>query len=1030
MKAKLLLAGSLLLTSTALHAVDFTVSVPENAGLIIGTKTAHFVDFAKVEPKSVDTQNGISTYTFDLTASKVYNYRTWMADGLTNAGYFTMNADVSKCPELKFSVNDYMAHAPSDVNHDVASNEGYETGDIFVNVNPRGHLQLSSGQKFDAHAMRTWELTDNAVNNYFIEPDFHYTVLDMKGKPSDSVITVSQNPGSAWAEIEAVGSGAAIVLVTYDGINVNYYSGKDRKDYLGGSWWGAIWPENTAVYVVSVDDANNDIEPNMLINEVYNEDAKKLAGKYVDAEHDVFYYLKGEEGCPYTFTPRNVANVDIAYPTIGKNSVSFEGFTSNGVTANSDGSYTVLLKEGRQIVRLQDASGNAVYQVLTAKTCEREISNASRPGSDLYQPGDKVEIRYKGLRHPANKMAGIYNMSAYITYNGTPNGTSLIQSANQYTFGSSEAAQTLTVTIPEDYDAESNPVFLLSDGVIQVNGFGDPIGNHRSTSKETGRVPNLNAVAHKTYFGFIPELSIDLSPVRNFNIRLIPDVADAQITLLYNGRELQAADNGSYSGSFGDYKVIAQSDGYRCYRSSFTLGEEDEPDQIFNIAMSAATPGMWDGRSLSEVTPDEEGIYHISTGAELAYLAQYLNEHNKAVLKAVLDNDIDLGDFDWTPIANTSKIYFSAQFDGQGHEVSGLFIDDPQLDYAGLFGNVQGLSTSTAVIENLKVSGSVTGKQYVGAVAARVGNYSSLDRCANYADVSGSSYVGGVVGYLQGSTKCALGNCYNVAAISGASSVGGVIGYNNKSAQISNIHNVGVVSGATSNSVGACVGGTTDKSKVVNAYTTQHLELNDNSTLVSTDRMASGEIALLLGDAFTQTIGSDPHPVFNSAPVYLDESDGSYYNKAVSFKINPGVGNDKVEVSDRGILMSRGSDYALGVTAAPLGARLPLISWTSSDSQIVTVDNDGLLKAVANGRAVVKAQFADNADVNDLCDVTVATSTSVGSLFADEADTPVEVFDLSGKVIMKNVSSDQLSNLAPGLYIIRRNGRDLKVLIH
>lgn len=511
MKTKLLLTASLLIASATLNAADFTVTVPENASLSIGTKSTHFVDFATVEPLTVTTADGVSTYTFDLAASKVYNYRTWMDGGLTNAGYFTMNADPAKCPVLIFTEDDYQSHSPSEFVHDVTFNKGYETGDIFVNINPRGHLRLKTGGRFDAHAMRSWELTDNVVNNYFIEPDFHYSVIDLEGKPSDNVITVTETPGSAWAEINAVGPGTAIVLVTYEAINLNYYSGVNKKDFAGGAFWGAIWPENTAVYVVTVDDGENSIDPNMLINEEYNSDAKKLAGQCVDAEHDVFYYLKGEPGCVYTFCPSNVDKVEIAYPEIVENRMRFNGFGTEGVTDNGDGSYTLLLKEGRQIVRLSDVDGNAVYQVLTAKECEREVSNASRPESDDYLPGDKIQIRYKGLRHPANKMAGIYNMSAYITYNGVPNGASLIQSANQYTFGSSEAAQTMTVTIPEDYDAKSSPRFVLSDGVIQVNGFGDPIGNHRSTSKDSGRSPNFNAVAHKTYFGYLPDVSVKVS---------------------------------------------------------------------------------------------------------------------------------------------------------------------------------------------------------------------------------------------------------------------------------------------------------------------------------------------------------------------------------------------------------------------------------------------------------------------------------------------------------------------------------------
>ena len=45
---------------------------------------------------------------------------------------------------------------------------------------------MAAGDTFRLHAMRTWELTDNTVNNYFIEPDFHYTVINLDGTPSNS----------------------------------------------------------------------------------------------------------------------------------------------------------------------------------------------------------------------------------------------------------------------------------------------------------------------------------------------------------------------------------------------------------------------------------------------------------------------------------------------------------------------------------------------------------------------------------------------------------------------------------------------------------------------------------------------------------------------------------------------------------------------------------------------------------------------------------------------------------------------------
>lgn len=487
---------------------DYTITVPEDADFYLGIKNAHFTSFKDIEPTKTEVKGGgVKALTFRLADKQVYSYRTWKDGGLTQGGYFTMYIDEAKCPVLAFTNADYEAFDAKTVKHDVAWNRGYETGDIFVNINERGHLRMNVGDTYEAHAMRTWQLTDNSTNNYFIEPDFHYTVIDTEGNPSTGVIEIdnANTTTDPWSVIKAVGKGTAIVLVTYDAIGLNYYKYATKESYMGGEYWSAIWPENTAAYVVTVGDAATTMQPNMLINEAYNTGAKKNAGKYVDAEHDVFYYLDTEDGFSYNFTPTGVEKVEIAYPVIGEQMATYKGFGTEGVTKNEDGSFTLLLKEGRQIVRMSDADGTAVYQVLTAKTCHREIVNETREGSDVFYPGDKVKIQYSGLRHPANKLAGIYNMSAYVTYNGTPNGTSLILGSGQYTFGSAPKAQAVSIEIPTDHSSKE---FIMDEGVIQVNGYGDPIGNHRLISRATGRSANFTAVAHKTYFGAIPEVRI------------------------------------------------------------------------------------------------------------------------------------------------------------------------------------------------------------------------------------------------------------------------------------------------------------------------------------------------------------------------------------------------------------------------------------------------------------------------------------------------------------------------------------------
>lgn len=534
---------------------SFTVTAPKDASLQLGMKFSHYVDFSTVEPENVTADGDNLLYTYRLAEGQVYNFRTSMPGALTLAGYFTMSADAAKRPVLSFNADDYSAISPKSVFHDATHNGGYETGDIFVNANEKGWLRMSTGQSFKAHAMRTWQLTDSPVNNYFIEPDFHYTVIGTDGKPSD-VLAVSQNNGSAWAEITALRSGTAIVLVTYDAINLNYYTSAGvKKAFVGGENWSAIWPENTAAYVVTVDAPECLATPEMVINEEYNKGALKNAGMYVDAEHDVFYFLDSEDGYPYTFSAEGAKSVTVAYPVIGENSATYNGFGSEGVTDNGDGTFTVLLRQGRQIVSIADANGNAAYQVLTAKACHREITNETNPGSTIFRPGDKVKIQYSGLHHPANKLAGIYNMSAYVTYNGTPNGTSLILGSNQYTFGSAPAAQAVSLTIPEDYDANAEPEMKLTEGVIQVKGFGDPIGNHRFIDPVAGRAPNFTAVAHNTYFGAIPDVTIHVSGDSDAIDDIAADSTDATPAVYYNLQGI--ASNTPWNG----LNIVRMSDG-------------------------------------------------------------------------------------------------------------------------------------------------------------------------------------------------------------------------------------------------------------------------------------------------------------------------------------------------------------------------------------------------------------------------------------------------------------------------------------
>ena len=506
-----------------------TIKVPAGASVFVGTKTAHYVKFQEVEPVSQTTEGEETTVTYRLADKQQYNYRVSLTGKLTQAGIFTWSTDETKQPELTFTKADMEAKEPTYIDHDVTSNNGYNVGDIFLNINAAGHLQLGAvGDSYDLLPLRNWELIDGITSNYFIEPDYHFTVVNLNGQADNSVVKVEDEM------LTAVGEGTALVLVTYDAMHVNTWSGTEKKDFVGGADWGAIWPENTGIFVVTVGQQTTGITPNIIINKDYLTTVTpwgggdpidtKLSMENLDAEFDVLYYLDTEDGYDYTFTPEGVESVTLARPILGTNAASYAGFKADGVTKNDDGSYTLHLTKGRNIVCLTNAAGKSVYQVITVKPCHRDILVNNEAVTSV-QPGDKVTVQYSGLFHPAGKLAGIHNFQAFLDYKKAPEGITVTKGkGNQYTMASTATAQCISFTVPEDW-TESE--VIIEDGVMGISGFGDPIGNHRATSKVTGRAPNFTAIQQSAVFGRVPAVTLTVDvPVTGPDVATFEDVTD------------------------------------------------------------------------------------------------------------------------------------------------------------------------------------------------------------------------------------------------------------------------------------------------------------------------------------------------------------------------------------------------------------------------------------------------------------------------------------------------------------------------
>jgi hypothetical protein len=142
----------------------------------------------------------------------------------------------------------------------------------------------------------------------------------------------------------------------------------------------------------------------------------------------------------------------------------------------------------------------------------------------------------------------------------------------------------------------------------------------------------------------------------------------------------------------------------------------------------------------------------------------------------------------WTPIGNSS-VSFDGNFDGDGHIVSGMFINTTST-HNGLFGN------SNGTVQNLTVDNSwVYGGKYTAGVVGY--NRGTVKKISNYASVTSlNGPVGGIVGGSEDSygNVNILDNLSNWGVIKGKTDVGGVLGFVDR-IKLSHSENYGLVEG-------------------------------------------------------------------------------------------------------------------------------------------------------------------------------------------------------------------------------------------
>ena len=204
-------------------------------------------------------------------------------------------------------------------------------------------------------------------------------------------------------------------------------------------------------------------------------------------------------------------------------------------------------------------------------------------------------------------------------------------------------------------------------------------------------------------------------------------------------------------------------------------------------------------------TIESNGSYTVTSADGLMNIAKLVNG-GKTDINITLTADIDLTGKNWTPIGTSFSNKYTGTFDGGGHTIKGLTVTTND-QFVGLFGSIGYAGTvknvmmedvqitsnrssgfaggvagySDGTIENCSVSGSVSGTVYVGGVVGAQWN-GSITGCSSSATVKGTVYVGGVAGQTNGGatlTACyATGNVTIEIAPKKNIAGGGLVGMN------------------------------------------------------------------------------------------------------------------------------------------------------------------------------------------------------------------------------------------------------------
>lgn len=895
------------------QAINLTVTVPAYADFNLFFQHNNF-NTQIIEPKTGSTSGDANasadtTRTLTYKISKSNSNYTWRLKDIrsgttyvTKAGWL-QSSTTSFAKEFTFSAGDstdQYSHSFSNLGTIAKTRDEAE---IQTFLSPSGYKYTSGTERIRSY--RLWQIINSDAANIMIEPEFKVKVLS--GDENAVTAVTGGNAKGNWLDVTP--NGTTIVAVNYKALDV--YTTADEHGTHGGLY-PATNPERTSVFVLTND---KDEHGNAKANIAYNSNGLTSSRPSAwDYNYDNWFYLSNDTAPTLYFSVSSSGTTTVQYAIVTTDASDLDthlsGWTT--LTADSSGKYHASLLGFREaglaggtvIIKMHDSTGTS-YSLARVAEVTATVTNASNPQETEIMPGDKVSLTFEGSYRGIYKYSGIFNPTTYNLFYSIGD-TAYKTNVAQYQ-QMDQAKLELTIPTNVDFGSGSTANVQLTNGYTYGSMYSaaNPFATLYNMSN-TGVGTNFNAVTVNFCLNRFPNVNVEVTPRYNFKLKLNitnPTTATPTVTLTDAAGNVHTANsNGEYENlPYGTYTYAVLCAGCDYVYGSFYLGSADKANVsggvlTKTIPLTASAAGAWDGTTKTQPTLTD-GVYQIGNAAELAWFAAQVNGGSYAI-NGALTGDIDLAGYNWTPIGGTTaSTAFKGSFNGNNHTVKNMGIyysaTTTSAPYKGLFGYVNGTSSSYATIQNLKVTGKMyltsTGSvanAYSGGVVAyanytnisgvvsdvditvtRVnGNWSSVGgvagrlvnsnatNCGNEGAIRGYQYVGGITGYATGT----ITGCYNSGAITGNGYVAGIVGQTTKG--VTACYNTGSITGAGNYVAGIVAFASGASASVKNCYNRAYVESTGSNVgaVVGMTNNASAAMSNLYYLDFTcaQGIGS------------------------------------------------------------------------------------------------------------------------------------------------------------------------------